>query len=88
MGLYTHHNNLLGKLQLLNIYDLTETALSRFIEDIQTRRTQARISARYKKISSAQRKPTKRAKVKTVTKGQVVKRGKKAKRLGVGDSKA
>ena len=89
VGPYTHHNNLLGKLQLLDIYDLTDRALTQFIADIQDRRTQARVSALYKKISKAQQKPKKRAKGKVAPKRKAVKRGNsKTKRLGVGDSKA
>jgi len=94
VGLYTRHNNLLGKLQLLDIYDLTDTALSRFIEDVQDRRSIARRSALLTKIAKVKtparrRKP---AKKKAATKQadpwghRVVKRGKKAKKLGVGDS--
>ena len=75
------HNNLLGKLKLLNINDLTHTALARFIEDIQDRRTSARHSALLTKL----RKVSKPAKKKTTKKRKVVKRG-KAKKLVLGSS--
>ena len=45
VALSSPHNRLLQKLQLLDIYDLTPKALSRFIEDIQDRRTAARRTA-------------------------------------------
>ncbi len=80
------HNRLLQKLQLLDIYDLTSNALSRFIEDIQDRRTAARRTAVLKKVRKSKpqvvRKP---AKKKTATKQVRRKRAKKTKVVALGD---